>query len=152
MVVCGGVAVVPVFTSRAALKTAVSACIKKYPVGCCLQQQRVPIGQWDVSAVTDMSRMFYGAASFNQDLSAWNVAAVTNMSYMLYGAAAFNQSLSVWDVAAVINMKKKSLRPTPSTRTSRRITVESETYTFCINAHSFRGDRISSRFTGNRFN
>ena len=70
VVVRGGDAAVPVFTSRAALKTAVSACIKKSPVRCCLQQQRAPIGQWDVSAVTDMSRMFYGAVSFNQDLSA----------------------------------------------------------------------------------
>jgi hypothetical protein len=70
VVVRGGDAALPVFTNRAALKTAVSTYIKKSPVECCLQQQRVPIGQWDVSAVTDMSRMFYGAASFNQDLSA----------------------------------------------------------------------------------
>jgi hypothetical protein len=44
VVVRGGDAAVPVFTSRAALKTAVSACIKKSPDGCCLQQQRVLIG------------------------------------------------------------------------------------------------------------
>ncbi len=70
VVVRGGDAALPVFTSRAALKTAVSAYITKSSVGCCLQQQSMPIGQWDISAVTDMSRMFYGAASFNQDLSA----------------------------------------------------------------------------------
>ena len=33
VVVRGGDAAVPVFTSRVALKTAVSACIKKTPVG-----------------------------------------------------------------------------------------------------------------------
>ena len=65
VVVRGGDAAVPVFTSRAALKTAVSACIQKSLVGGCLQRQRVPIGQWDVSALTNMSYMFYGAAAFH---------------------------------------------------------------------------------------
>ena len=32
-----------------------------------------PIGEWDVSNVTDMHAMFWYAITFNQDLSSWNV-------------------------------------------------------------------------------
>ena len=42
-----------------------------------------PIGNWDVSSVTDMGYMFYGAA-FNQDISIWavdNVTECTNFNY-----------------------------------------------------------------------
>ena len=44
------------------------------------------ISSWDVSAVTDMSYMFYNATAFNGDLRLWNVSAVTNMECMLYNA------------------------------------------------------------------
>ena len=36
-----------------------------------------PIGNWDVSSVTDMEGMFGYSFSFNQDLSSWNVDNVT---------------------------------------------------------------------------
>jgi len=61
------------------------------------------MGDWDVSAVTDMSSVFNGASAFNQDLSNWNTRAVTSMSYMFSGSA-FNQDLSNWDVSAVTDM------------------------------------------------
>ena len=35
------------------------------------------IRNWDVRAVTSMSRMFHAASAFDQDISGWNVAAVT---------------------------------------------------------------------------
>ena len=41
-----------------------------------------PIGNWDVSNVTNMSGMFEGAKSFNQDISNWDVSNVTNMISM----------------------------------------------------------------------
>lgn len=41
----------------------------------------------DLSAVTNMERMFYGASSFQSDLSGWNVSAVTDMDAMFYGAS-----------------------------------------------------------------
>ncbi len=88
----------------------------------------------DLSGVTDMSQMFYGASSFNGDLSGWdvstvtdmnemfrmlygtspvfsgdglsgwNVSSVTDMSYMFYGAGSFNGDLSGWIVSSVTDM------------------------------------------------
>jgi surface protein len=43
--------------------------------------------------------MFYGASSFNQNISGWNVSKVTNMTHMFYGASSFNQNISGWDVS-----------------------------------------------------
>jgi len=41
-----------------------------------------PIGCWDVSGVTTMSKMFRNAPDFNQDISNWNVNKVTDMYAM----------------------------------------------------------------------
>jgi surface protein len=59
---------------------------------------------WDVSGVTDMSYMFCGASTFNQDISRWNVASVTNMFMMFCYATALNQSIGDWDVSNVQDM------------------------------------------------
>ncbi|WP_238543710.1 BspA family leucine-rich repeat surface protein [Mycoplasma yeatsii] len=60
---------------------------------------------WDTSNVTDMSRMFYKAKSFNQPLGdKFNTSKVTDMSYMFYEAKSFNQSLN-WNTENVNNMK-----------------------------------------------
>ena len=37
-----------------------------------------------------VSNVLFGAAAFNQDTGGWDVSAVTNMSPMFFGAAAFN--------------------------------------------------------------
>ena len=49
------------------------------------------ISGWDTSQVTDMSKLFLDAQSFNQSLDNWNVRNVTNMRFMFYGARSFNQ-------------------------------------------------------------
>ena len=63
-----------------------------------------PIGDWDVSNVTNLSAMFANARSFNQDLSAWDVSNVTNMNEMFVGAIVFDQNLGDWDVGMVREM------------------------------------------------
>ena len=45
---------------------------------------------WDTSSVTDMKNMFDEASSFNGDLSGWDTSSVTDMSNMFYGASSFN--------------------------------------------------------------
>ena len=48
-----------------------------------------------------MAFMFYGATSFNHDISGWVVSSVNRMQFMFYGATSFNQDLSSWDVSNV---------------------------------------------------
>ena len=59
---------------------------------------------WDVSNVTDLSRMFFGASRFNHDIASWNTAAATDMSWMFYNAAAFNQNIGRWNTGRVTDM------------------------------------------------
>jgi surface protein len=63
-----------------------------------------PIGNWNVSNVSDMAYMFFNDTIFNQPLENWNVSKVTNMSYMFENATAFNQPIRNWDVSKVTNM------------------------------------------------
>jgi surface protein len=63
-----------------------------------------PLDSWDVSSVTDMSSMFSAASSFNQPIGNWDVSRVTQMDYMFFEATSFNQPLENWDVSNVINM------------------------------------------------
>ncbi|MCI4649708.1 BspA family leucine-rich repeat surface protein [Phaeodactylibacter sp.] len=57
-----------------------------------------------VSKVNDMSDLFFGADSFNQDISNWDVSNVTNMAGMFKGAFIFNQDIGNWDVSGVTDM------------------------------------------------
>jgi len=62
------------------------------------------IGEWDVSAVTDMRQLFAGRSSFNDNISGWSTSGVTDMSSMFVNASAFNQPLGSWDTSGVTNM------------------------------------------------
>jgi len=62
------------------------------------------INKWNVSYVTNMTRLFGEQGTFNDDLSAWDTSNVTNMQYMFNGARAFNQPIGGWDVSKVQNM------------------------------------------------
>ena len=62
------------------------------------------IGAWNVRNVTNMVAMFAYASVFNQNIGNWDVSQVNNMNYMFFGAIAFNQNISSWDVSKVTNM------------------------------------------------
>jgi hypothetical protein len=49
-----------------------------------------PIGNWNVSSVTDMGTMFNNATSFNQDLSSWCVIQIPSLP------TAFDTGASSW--------------------------------------------------------
>ncbi|WP_444995089.1 BspA family leucine-rich repeat surface protein [Aliikangiella sp. IMCC44359] len=63
------------------------------------------VSQWEVSSVTNMQNTFSNATTFNQDLSDWDVSSVTNMRSTFADAAAFNGNISNWDVSSVTNMQ-----------------------------------------------
>ena len=99
------------------LKSAVDVCLKLSPKGKCSKGPHGPIATWDVSRVTDMSRMFARAKFFDSDVSRWDVSRVNNMRGMFLGAASFNGDLSRWDVSSVNDMHGMFLGATLFKRT-----------------------------------
>ena len=63
-----------------------------------------PIGNWDVSNVTNMVYMFNNASAFNQDIGNWDVSNVTDMVGM-FSQSSFNQPIGNWDVSNVTDMR-----------------------------------------------
>lgn len=59
---------------------------------------------WDTSNVTNMTSMFMQAESFNGPIASWDVSSVTQMNDMFYLATSFNQNLSGWNTGAVTDM------------------------------------------------
>ncbi|CAK9030922.1 BspA family leucine-rich repeat surface protein, partial [Durusdinium trenchii] len=62
------------------------------------------LNAWDVSSVTKMDSMFSAAMRFDGDVRDWNVSAVTDMSSMFHGAVSFSGVVGAWDVGSVTNM------------------------------------------------
>jgi surface protein len=55
------------------------------------------IGNWDVSSVTDMNRMFSGASSFNQNLSGWCVEQIeTEPESFAIGSSLSESNKPIW--------------------------------------------------------
>jgi surface protein len=72
--------------------------------GCSSMINFYGIENWDVSKVTNMSTMFWGATRFNQNLNNWDVSNVRDMSFMFLSATTYNQPLNSWNVSKVNNM------------------------------------------------
>ena len=100
------------------------------------------INDWDVSSVTNMSRMFENATSFNTDISNWDVSSVTNMSKMFNNASSFNQDINNWVVSSVTNMLQMFRKATSFNQDLNSWDVSSVT-----NMHNMFGE--ASSFNGN---
>ena len=90
-----------VFNTKAELQTAVDLYYsdKNNAIS-----QYGDINTWDVSNITDMSRLFEYKYGFNEDISNWDTSNVTDMSYMFKYARSFNQEIGVWNTSNVTNM------------------------------------------------
>ena len=62
------------------------------------------ISNWDVSKVTSMYAMFKSSSSFNQPIGDWNTSKVTKMREMFSHASSFNQPISKWNTSSVASM------------------------------------------------
>ena len=56
------------------------------------------IATWDTRHVTNMDRLFYNRAEFNDDISNWNVDKVSSFIGIFDGASAFNHFIHLWNV------------------------------------------------------
>ena len=78
------------------LRDALLVCLQMSRSGNCqcsddvpCEYETVPIGRWDVSAVTDMRELFKGT-QFNADISGWDTSSVNAMEGM-FESTPFNQ-------------------------------------------------------------
>lgn len=67
-------------------------------------KSRHPIGTWDVSRVTNMSKLFNEQRDFNESINGWDVSKVTTMQAMFAGCRRFNQPLDKWNMSKVTNI------------------------------------------------
>ena len=61
------------------------------------------ISNWDISLITNTSRLFMNKHKFNDNIQYWNVSNVTNMKSMFESALKFNQSLNNWNLKKLKN-------------------------------------------------
>ena len=59
-----------------------------------------PVASWQVSAVTDFSRLFQDCEEFCEDISRWDVASGKTFKWMFCRASVFNQNLAGWPIPA----------------------------------------------------
>jgi surface protein len=114
---------VHVFDSRRELIEAVDLYVHtRYRHGRPYEQPRSwqwphrPINEWDVSRVTDFSRVFHHSCNFRssnyfyEDLSSWDVSNGTNFEGMFCGCLWFNGDVSKWNVSKATNLSSMFCR------------------------------------------
>jgi surface protein len=63
------------------------------------------VSNWDTSSTLYMSKMFYGASKFNQNINSWDTSKVILMQRVFQNAVSFNQPLNNWDVGVAYEMR-----------------------------------------------
>jgi surface protein len=77
---CNTVSPTDCFTTRDELRAAVSQYVQGYWGTADSSKYGWPIGVWCVGKVTDMTGLFEGLDTFNEDISRWEVGQVTDMN------------------------------------------------------------------------
>ncbi|CAE7262880.1 unnamed protein product [Symbiodinium sp. CCMP2456] len=93
------------FLERSQLREAVVTWERNVSARTELTNEFGNISEWDISAMSNMSGVFAGLESFNEDLTAWQTSQVTDMSFLFAGASSFNRSLSSWSTSKVTTMR-----------------------------------------------
>ena len=62
------------------------------------------INTWDTSLITNMTELFQGKHTFNDDIGSWDVSNVIYMEGMFEGATSFNQPIGKWNTDNVYNI------------------------------------------------
>jgi surface protein len=62
-----------------------------------------PVGNWNISNVTDITGCFQYSPKFNQPLSNWNTSNVTSF-YELFSGSIFDQPIGNWNTSKVTNI------------------------------------------------
>ena len=62
------------------------------------------IGGWDVSMVTNFTRMFKGCKVFNTNINGWKVDNAKEFIGFLFSASAYNQPLNAWVMSKVVSL------------------------------------------------
>ena len=104
------------FTSTAYLKTAVQA-FNANPTAAIATHGL--IADWDVSAITDTSLLFYNLKNFNDDISSWDTSGVTDMSQMFFVRSSCSPSTVEPSPTRCVHRDRPSPPATPD-RTSPR--------------------------------
>ena len=63
------------------------------------------LDKWNTSSGTTFASMFEGAAKFSQHLNKWETSRATYMEGMFYDATSFNGDIAAWDTARVQSMQ-----------------------------------------------
>jgi surface protein len=58
------------------------------------------IASWNTGNATDMSALFVGCTSFNQNISSWNVSKNRSFDAMFSNCTSFNQPIGAWNTSA----------------------------------------------------
>jgi hypothetical protein len=82
----------------------IRAVMTQHQAAICAGTFYPPIGEWDVSRVTDMSDLFRRWRTFNQPIGNWQTAQVENMTNMFFGAHVFDAPIQAWDTRRVTDM------------------------------------------------